>query len=67
MARGDQTKKPAFDLWRKGTPLKEILDTITKTSTTEPGSVRGWVKDWERGRHGKWDPPAAPESPKPSR
>jgi hypothetical protein len=67
MARGDQTKKPAFELWLKGTPLKDIQDAIAETSTTERGSIRGWVKDWERGRHRKWDPPALPEEPKPSR
>ncbi len=56
MARGDKTKKPAFEMWKTGKALKEIQKVICQKTSTEPGSVRGWILDWERGRQESWVP-----------
>ena len=56
MARGDKTKELAFQLWCKQRPLSEIQKEVARRSTTLAASVRGWVLDWERGKHGVWTP-----------
>jgi hypothetical protein len=56
MPLGDKTKAPAFKLWKAGKALKEIQDAIRGMSKTKPGSVAGWVLDWERGAQGVWTP-----------
>ncbi len=56
MPQGDKTKEPAFAIWKEGKSLKEIQEEITRKSGTLPGSVGGWVKDWERGRQETWEP-----------
>jgi hypothetical protein len=56
MPRGDKTKEAAFKLWLEGKGLKHIQDQIAAGSGTEPGSVRGWVLDWERGQQKLWSP-----------
>jgi hypothetical protein len=54
MPRGDDTKRAAFKLWLDGKPLKVIQAQIEAESDTKPGSVRGWVLDWERGAQRTW-------------
>lgn len=56
MARGDKTKKPAFEMWQQGKTLEEITRTIKRNSTTKASSVSGWVSDWERGSQNTYTP-----------
>ena len=56
MALGDKTKKPAFEMWEAGKSLKEIQEKICRATTTKPGSVKGWILDWERGKQSSWTP-----------
>jgi hypothetical protein len=59
MAAKDKMKELAFQLWLSGKPLDAIQNRIKQISTTLPGSVRGWVLDWERGKQGRWEPDRA--------
>ena len=54
MARGDKTKKPAFQMWLAGHPLSTIQRTVRKGTTTQLSSIKGWVLDWERGKQQTW-------------
>jgi len=58
MAQRDKTKEPTFRLWQKRKTLNEIQKEIAKIpgTSTKPSSIHNWVKDWERGRQGTWDP-----------
>ena len=56
MASGDKTQKPAFEMWEAGKSLKEIQEKICRATTTKPGSVKGWILDWERGKQSSWPP-----------
>lgn len=56
MARGDKTKEQAFKMWQSGKTLEEIQKAVCQNTSTKPGSVRGWILDWERGRQNSWDP-----------
>lgn len=56
MPRGDRTKAPSFALWKAGKSLRQIQSAICGQSKTKPGSVAGWVRDWERGSQGAWAP-----------
>lgn len=56
MPRGDETKEIAFKLWRDGRSVQEIQREIDGVSGTRPGSVRGWILDWERGSQRAWAP-----------
>ena len=56
MALGDKTKKPAFEMGEAGKSLEEIQEEICRTTTTKPGSVKGWILDWERGKQASWSP-----------
>jgi len=56
MAHGDKTKAIAFDMWTAGKSLSHIQASIEKMSTTKPGSVKGWIRDWERGKQRIWSP-----------
>jgi len=41
----DGSKVQAFDWWKAGRSLSEIL----AHTTAKRQSARGWIKDWERG------------------
>ena len=59
MAKGDGTKRPVFDMWKDGKSVEEIEKGLKKEipeHTTKRGSLEGWIKDWERGKQGSWDP-----------
>lgn len=56
MARGDKTKRRAFEVWVRGKSLEDIQYEAIRGSTTLPASVRGWVLDWERGKQRTWNP-----------
>lgn len=56
MAHGDKTKEIAFNMWMAGKSLSHIQLSIQKKSTTKPGSVSGWILDWERGKQNIWTP-----------
>ncbi len=56
MARGDKTKELAFPMWKDGHALASIQRALCKGTTTKPGSIRGWVVDWERGKQGTCKP-----------
>ena len=56
MPKGDKSKEPAFALWKAGRSLSEIQSEIRLAPETKPGSVAGWVLDWERGKQGLWEP-----------
>ena len=59
MAKRDGTKRPAFDMWKDGKSAKEIEKGLKKEDpkrTTKRESIEGWIKDWERGKQGSWDP-----------
>lgn len=53
MPHKDQSKEQAFALWKSGKGLSDIQ----ARSTAEPGSVKMWIREWERGKQGVWDPP----------
>ena len=62
MPHGDKTKSLAFKLWYQGKALVEIQEKVKIASArgrsqgTKPGSVSGWVKDWDRGDQKVWVP-----------
>ena len=51
MPQGDGSKRECFALWLAGKRVGEIQKLVT----AKPGNVMAWIKDWERGRAGKWD------------
>ena len=56
MPPGAKTKKVAFKLWYEGKALKEIQNDPKIRPKTKPGSVSGWVLDWERASQNTWTP-----------
>ena len=56
MPRGDKTTELAFRLWLQRMSLPGIQTRISQESETQPTSVAGWVRDWERGAQRSWTP-----------
>ena len=56
MAQEDNTKEPAFKMWKEGKSLIEIQSVIGSSSKTLSSSITDWVRDWERGKQNTWTP-----------
>lgn len=52
MAFKDGSKAESFNLWQEG----KSLEQIQKLVTAKPETVSGWIRDWERGSQGTWEP-----------
>jgi len=56
MPKGDNSKVLAFRRWLEGKSLKQIeRECATLGTDPEKGSVKLWIREWERGRQRKWD------------
>ena len=61
MPRQETYEEKCFELWLKGKTIKQMWEEVGRKIRL--GSVRGWVKDWERRRQKAWDPHAQFETP----
>ncbi len=52
MPTGDQSKEFAFQMWREGKKLSESQER----STAKLQTVKDWIREWERGKQGVWQP-----------
>ena len=51
MTQDSESKEICFILWLKGCSVEKIAKRATATTET----VKGWVKDWERGKQQQWE------------
>ena len=51
MPQGDGSEERCFEMWKSGLRLSEIISKTTALPTT----VKGWVRNWERGAQKEWD------------
>ena len=56
MPRGSKGKEIAFPMWLAGGSLAAIKEHVCENSGDKPGSVSGWILDWERGKQANWNP-----------
>lgn len=56
MPQGSKGKELAYPMWLAKKTLIEIQKYVCARTGDKPGSVKGWILDWERGEQGRWDP-----------
>ena len=56
MPHGSKGKEKAYPLWLAGKKLAVIQQAVCKVTGDKPTSVKGWIRDWERGNQGTWTP-----------
>ncbi len=49
-------KELAYPMWLAGKRLSEIQEFVWAKTGDKPGSVRGWILHWERGKQQNWTP-----------
>src|SRR5713101_5590656 len=54
--RGITLKNVTFRRWLEGKSVDQIEREICGASRTQPESVKQWIREWERGCQGKWEP-----------
>ena len=50
MPQGSKGKELAYPMWLGKKTLLEIQEYVCARTGDKPGSVKGWILDWERGK-----------------
>jgi hypothetical protein len=56
MPHGSGGKALAWPIWLRKKSYAEIQAFVCRKTGDRPTSVRGWIRDWERGKQGEWKP-----------
>ena len=47
----DNSKIECFKMWKEG----RTVEYMQKELTALPSVVKGWVREWDRGKSGRWE------------